>query len=68
MTDLQKAKILLRRKIGTKKVKLKNVYSLVMNNPIRNRMYKQSEWLHDNFYSGDLNYIAHLYMADPKRN
>ena len=50
------------------KVNLKRVYSLIINRPIKNRMYKQSEWVHDNFYSEELNGVAHLYMDDPKRN
>ena len=62
-----KDKRLLIHKIG-RTVKMKDVYALVMSRPIKNRMYKQSEWIHDNFYSEDLNYVAHLYMTDPNRN
>jgi len=62
-----KEKRLLIHKIG-KTLKMKDVYTLVMNKPIKNRMYKQSEWLHDNFYTEELNYIAHLYMSDTNRN
>ncbi len=55
-------------KINKKEVNRKLVYSLFMSKPIKTRMYKQSEWLHDNFYHEELNNEAHLYMSNPKRN
>ena len=68
MTELKKAKRLLQHQVNNNKVSINKVYTLIMNKPIKRKMYKQSEWLHDNFYSGELNYIAHLYMEDPNRN
>ena len=68
MTEKQKARKLLQHMVNTNQVDLRDVYALIMERPILSRMYRQSEWLHDNFPTGDLNYIAHLYMTDPNRN
>ena len=47
------------------KFSIKDVYALIVNNPIKNRMYKQSRWLHDNHYSEKLNSVCHIYTTEP---
>lgn len=62
--SIDKQRMYLRKQIQNNKIKLKDVYCLLMTKPIKNRMVKQSERLHDKLYDVKMNSLAHMYLQD----
>ena len=52
----------LRRMVNRGEISLKDVYTMIMRKPVRNRLASQSRDLHDNHYREELNSLAHIYM------
>ena len=60
---MNKEKNYLRHLIGKKKIKLKDVYCLLIQKPIKNREAVQSRYLHDEVYDEKLNGLCHRYLT-----
>ena len=60
-----KEKRLLRHLVNNKRVKLKDVYTLIVSKPT-NKIYKQSEWLHYSVFCKDnISTACHIYLNNP---
>lgn len=59
---MDKDKTYLRRLVNTKKLRLKDVYTLITQKAILNRKAEQSRYLHDFQYNEKLNTLLHSHM------
>lgn len=52
----------LKRMVNKKQIPLKDCYALIMSKSIDNRLTRQSEYLHDNFYSDEISTLCHMFL------
>ena len=52
----------LRHLVNNKKIRLKDVYYLIIQGSIKNREAKQSRYLHDKEYDVNMNGLCHRYL------
>ena len=52
----------LRHLVNKKRIRLKDVYYLIIQSSIKNREAKQSRYLHDNKYDTNMNGLCHRYL------
>jgi len=53
---------ILKRMVNKNQIPLKECYSLLINNPIKSKLTRQSEYLHDNFYKDEISNLCHIYL------